>query len=128
MLLKLLVDEDASSNELFEASAVAKAPDLSTIVSEAANSCLGGAKIGGVLSTPAVRNFAKQLGVVIEDVPGTAKGGRVTKEDVINYAACAGLLRENSTPAEQYHQGDEKSHEVSSTHQWEYEDKIVPLR
>lgn len=125
--MKLLVDEDASSNEFFEASAVAKSPDLSTIVSEASNSCLEGAKIGGVLSTPAVRNFAKQLGVSIKDVPGTGKGGRVMKEDVLNYAARAGLQQESS-PAEQYHQGDKKSQEVSSTYQWEYEDKTVPLR
>lgn len=131
--MKLLVDEDAASNELFEASALAKAPDLSTVVSDAANSCLEGAKIGGVLSTPAVRNFAKQLGVGIEDVPGTGKGGRVMKEDVFNYAARAGVLQESSPPAnsssaEQYHQRDKKSQEVSSTYQWEYEDKTVPLR
>lgn len=125
--MKLLVDEDASSNELFEASAVAKAPDLSTI-SDAANSCLEGAKIGGVLSTPAVRNFAKQLGVGIEDVPGTGEGGRVMKEDVLNFAARAGLQQESSPPTEQYHQGDKKSHEVLSTYQWEYEDKTIPLR
>lgn len=126
--MKLLVDEDASSNELFKASVVTKAPDLSTIVSDAANSCPKEAKIGGVLSTPAVRNFAKQFGVGIEDVPGTGQGGRVMKEDVLNFAARAGLLQESAPPAEQYHQGDEKSHEISSTYQWEYEDKTVPLR
>lgn len=131
--MKLLVDADASSDQLFEASADAKAPDSSTIVSDVANSCLERANIGGVLSTPAVRNFAKQLGVGIEVVVGTGKGGRVMKEDVLNYAARAGLLQESSPPinassAEQYHQGDQKSPEVLSTYQWEYEDKTVPLR
>lgn len=131
--MKLLVDEDASSDKLFEASVVAKAPDSSTIVSDVANSCLERAKVGGVLSTPAVRNFAKQLGVVIEDVLGTGKGGRVMKEDVLDYAARTGLLQESSPPAnaaspEQDHQGDQNSPEVSSTYQWEYEDKTVPLR
>lgn len=126
--MQMMVDED----EGFKASEVTKAPESSTSESDA-DSCFKEAKIGGVLSTPAVRNFAKQLGFNIEDVQGTGEGGRVIKQDVLNYAARAGIRQEssapvNAAPAEQYRQGDEKLPGVSLTYQWEYEDKTVPLR
>lgn len=35
---------------------------------------------------PAARALARQLGVAVEDVPGTGPGGRVTKEDVAAFA------------------------------------------
>lgn len=105
-----------------------KEPELSRILSDSANSCPEEAKIGGVLSTPAVRSFAKQLGVSIQDVPATGKGGRVTKEDVLNYAASTGKLQESSPLAQQYDEGDKKSDEVLPTSQWKYEDKTVTLR
>jgi pyruvate/2-oxoglutarate dehydrogenase complex dihydrolipoamide acyltransferase (E2) component len=38
-----------------------------------------------VLSTPAVRNMAKKNNVDLSKVNATGKGGRVTKEDLINY-------------------------------------------
>jgi pyruvate dehydrogenase E2 component (dihydrolipoamide acetyltransferase) len=34
------------------------------------------------LATPAVRALARELGLAIDDVPGTGPGGRVTKEDL----------------------------------------------
>ena len=37
------------------------------------------------LSTPAVRHMAKKNGLDINEVAGTGKGGRVTKEDLINF-------------------------------------------
>lgn len=126
--MSLLVDEDASCNKVFEGSADTTDPELSTTVSDAPNSCPEGAKIGGALSTPAVRSLAKQLGVSIEDVPATGKGGRVVKEDVLNYAASIGKLQGSSQPAQQYHEGDKKPFEVLPTFQCEYEDKTVPLR
>lgn len=131
--MKMMVDEDSSSDEVFEASEITKALDSSKSASDVADSYLKKPKMGGVLSTPAVRGFAKQLGVAIEDVPGTGTGGRVMKEDVLKYAARAGIQQENSasvdtTSAEQYLKGDQKSPEVSSMYQWEYEDKTVPLR
>ena len=38
-----------------------------------------------VLSTPAVRHMAKKNNVDLSKVNATGKGGRVTKEDLINY-------------------------------------------
>ncbi|PSK55315.1 Dihydrolipoyllysine-residue acetyltransferase [Elsinoe australis] len=38
------------------------------------------------LATPAVRHLTKELKVNIEDIEGTGKDGRVTKEDVHNFA------------------------------------------
>ena len=35
------------------------------------------------LATPAVRHIAKQKGIDINNVNGTGKGGRVTKEDLV---------------------------------------------
>ena len=45
----------------------------------------GGHLDSKALSTPAVRHFAKKNGLDINTIPGTGKGGRVTKEDVINF-------------------------------------------
>lgn len=39
------------------------------------------------LATPATRHLSKELGVEISHVPGTGKDGRVTKEDILNFAA-----------------------------------------
>ncbi|XP_060197747.1 lipoamide acyltransferase component of branched-chain alpha-keto acid dehydrogenase complex, mitochondrial isoform X1 [Lycium barbarum] len=79
-------------------------------------------KIDGVSSTPAVRNLAKQYGVDINDVPATGKGGRVLKEDVINYAMQKGLTNEAPACAQQQHS------EVSSLIGGGYEDRTLQLR
>lgn len=39
------------------------------------------------LATPATRHLSKELGVEISHVPGTGKDGRVSKEDILNFAA-----------------------------------------
>ncbi|CAL9769293.1 unnamed protein product [Musa acuminata subsp. burmannicoides] len=49
---------------------------------------------GGVLSTPAVRNLAKQYSVDINDICGTGRNGRVLKEDVLKYAASKNICKE----------------------------------
>ncbi|KAL3464733.1 2-oxoacid dehydrogenases acyltransferase-domain-containing protein [Aspergillus heterothallicus] len=55
------------------------------------------------LATPAVRGLLKSLNVVIEDVQGTGKDGRVLKEDVQRFAAA----RSSHLPAiPQAQQGD----------------------
>lgn len=41
-----------------------------------------GAHLGKVLSTPAVRKYAREQGVNIATVAGTGKAGRVTREDI----------------------------------------------
>jgi pyruvate dehydrogenase E2 component (dihydrolipoamide acetyltransferase) len=47
---------------------------------EATASAAGGAR--KALAAPAVRALARELGLAIDDVPGTGPGGRVTKEDL----------------------------------------------
>jgi 2-oxoglutarate dehydrogenase E2 component (dihydrolipoamide succinyltransferase) len=39
----------------------------------------------GVRSSPLVRNIAREHGVNLADVPGTGLGGRVTKDDILNF-------------------------------------------
>lgn len=42
-------------------------------------------RLGRVVAAPIVRKRARELGINIADVTGTAKGGRITLEDVENY-------------------------------------------
>ncbi|KAL6548229.1 Bce2p [Orobanche gracilis] len=130
-LLKMIIDENAFSSQCFnETPEIIKAPRVPDI-SDLDVADLGPtkAKIGGVLSTPAVRNFAKQLGVNIDYVHGTGKEGRVLKEDVLNYAACNGILKESSASftasyGECCSSADRKLSDISSM---DYEDRIIPL-
>lgn len=45
---------------------------------------------GKALATPAVRRIARELGVDINRIEGTGRGGRVTASDVENYAGSGG--------------------------------------
>jgi pyruvate dehydrogenase E2 component (dihydrolipoamide acetyltransferase) len=42
---------------------------------------------GQIRSSPLVRNIAREHGVNLDQVPGTGLGGRVTKDDILNYIA-----------------------------------------
>ncbi|XP_076881538.1 lipoamide acyltransferase component of branched-chain alpha-keto acid dehydrogenase complex, mitochondrial-like [Bidens hawaiensis] len=68
---------------------------------------------GEALSTPAVRNLAKQHGIDVNDVPGTGKLGRVQKEDILNYV-------KQTLEAEQI--------VLKMTDESLYQDKTVPIR
>lgn len=48
---------------------------------------------GKALATPAVRRIAREMGVDINRVEGTGRGGRVTASDVENFAGAAGGRR-----------------------------------
>ncbi|KAL8481480.1 hypothetical protein ACS0TY_027306 [Phlomoides rotata] len=127
-LLKMIIDEDAFSNQSFE---ITKAQEFNISEAEATESGLRKPKTSGVLSTPAVRNFAKQLGVDIEDVHGTGKDERILKEDILNYAAREGILKHSSSSSDSSSddlEGDLKFPDSSSTYVQEYEDRTVPLR
>lgn len=132
-LLKMVIDENASILSSIEAALNTVAQDSKINEIDVADSVLKKEKIYGVLSTPAVRNFSKQLGVTIEDVLGTGHEGRILKEDFLDYAARKGILKESSeilnedSSAEQF-PGDQRSPNGSSAYGWEYEDRSLPLR
>lgn len=86
-LLKMAVEEvspttvtdDISEADLFDPS---KQHESSSQVSFSSES-----RLSGILCTPAVRNLAKQYGIDINDIKGSGKGGRILKEDIINYVS-----------------------------------------
>lgn len=124
----MVVDEDALFSQPSEILEVIKAqvPDASN--PEDAGLGVSKPKVGGVKSTPAVRNLAKQYGVNIEDVCGTGEDGRVLKEDILAYAARGGVLSETSASADQSFEGEQIYPNISSTYGGEYEDRTIPLR
>ncbi|KAK4586654.1 hypothetical protein RGQ29_023705 [Quercus rubra] len=89
--------------------------------------------ICGVLSTPAVRNLAKQHGVDLNDVKGTGKDGRILKEDVLQFAFQKGSIKDpsaslTSASRRQFLGGEEDHPHPSGEVLWSYEDKTVLLR
>lgn len=82
ILLKMAVEESQVPKQICES-----LEDTKLLDSE-----LNTHNIGGVLSTPPVRNLARQFDTDINEVCGTGKDGRVLKEDVIKYAAQKGII------------------------------------
>lgn len=88
--------------------------------------------VGGILSTPAVRNLAKLYGININDVHGTGKDGRVLKEDVLKYAvqkgAVGGLSATVSADSTKQLLEEETCSRTLAEAKWHPDDKTVPLR
>lgn len=89
--------------------------------------------VAGVLSTPAVRHFAKQYGINISDIHGSGKDGRVLKEDVVNYAIQKGIIKDASATVfmdseKQFLGGENSDPYVSAGVKRHYDDKSIPLR
>lgn len=91
------------SNEviaIFEAGAAASATTAAKITETAAAPVLSEA-----LVNPAAEKLAREKGIDLSAVTGTGKGGRITKEDVINYqkntpvSASVSAPKPESTPA-----------------------------
>lgn len=86
----------------------------------------------GILSTPAVRNLAKDYGVDITDVHGTGKDGRVLKGDVLKYASEKGILEHttlDNANLQQQNLGGFHNHQSESAKlEYQFNDETVPLR
>jgi pyruvate dehydrogenase E2 component (dihydrolipoamide acetyltransferase) len=53
---------------------------------------------GRALATPALRKMAQDIGIDINAVNGTGPGGRITKEDIVNFQS-AGASKQAATPS-----------------------------
>lgn len=123
-LLKMVVDGCQSS--ILPCDSVSSTPDTydtSNIHSLHSEHC-----VESVLATPAVRNLAKEIGIHINDVHGTGNGGRISKEDVLNYASRKGMCEQPSGALAEKLLKDENTFDKLSKDGWDPEDKTVPLR
>ena len=78
-----------------------------------ANGSNGTTTAGKALATPAVRRVARELGVDIDRVPGTGRGGRVTASDVHGFASMGATIGVAGTPAA-HHNADETERAVAT--------------
>ncbi|NDI34836.1 dihydrolipoamide acetyltransferase family protein [Chengkuizengella sediminis] len=53
-----------------------------------------------VLATPSVRKLARDKGIQIDQVQGTGKNGRITKEDVLSFSAGGTAVQTEAAPIE----------------------------
>lgn len=121
-LLKLVVDESSFLPDTGDVLENENLLDSDTSDSDSEVSSFKKVNKGGALSTPAVRNLAKQHGIDIDDVKGTGKEGRVLREDVLKYAASKDASL-NAMLGE-----EEKHHGVSAAYGLDDLDKTFSLR
>lgn len=53
---------------------------------------------GRALATPALRKMAQDMGIDINSINGTGPGGRITKEDIVNFQS-SGASKQAATPS-----------------------------
>jgi pyruvate dehydrogenase E2 component (dihydrolipoamide acetyltransferase) len=74
--------------------------DAGTVVGKMSDHVPGMTRSDGkALASPAVRRYARDKGVDINDVPGSGIGGRVTKKDIDTYTESGGATSAPSKPA-----------------------------
>ncbi|MFS7924348.1 putative dihydrolipoyllysine-residue (2-methylpropanoyl)transferase [Helianthus anomalus] len=83
---------------------------------------------GETLSTPAVRNLAKQHGIDLNDVPGTGRHGRIQKEDVLNYATSIKNKPAMVNPSSEKPTLEPEPIVQLMTNESLYQDKTLPIR
>lgn len=147
-LVKILVDESASPSVILGDSENTKSPDsdqtlvnesvFTTVIHDSENAKLTDSypakgRQTELLSTPAVRNLAKQHGIDINEVCGTGKDGRVLKEDVLNYAVKKGIIKHPSTvlhtdSGEQLQGAEGCNSNAATKYYGQSEDRTLPLR
>lgn len=131
-LLRMVVEESAVPTLTCDNLENIEPPVSEIYDSSSQSSPLNKTNIGGVLSTPAVRNLAKQYGIDINDVRGTGSDGRVLKEDVLRFAVDKGIVEQplsslSANPVEKVLGGNEELY-ASATDRWQCVDTRVPLR
>jgi len=72
-----------------------------------------------VLATPAVRFLMKQHNLKPEDIEGTGKDGRVTKEDVLNYVDQLKNIHVRTPSVESQHKHHKQHHQNLNHHRQE---------
>ena len=84
------------SNEILariEEGAAAETPSL------AASKVEQDTEVGGTLVNPAAKKLADERNIDLSQVAGTGKGGRITKEDVVNFTPAAAAPASSPAPA-----------------------------
>ena len=84
---------------LIEESAAASAPSAAPVAESAADAAEPTAS-GGLIN-PAAKKLAEERGIDVNQIVGTGKGGRITKEDVVNFnpPAAAAVATPAAAPA-----------------------------
>ncbi|PIR19950.1 MAG: hypothetical protein COV45_08200 [Deltaproteobacteria bacterium CG11_big_fil_rev_8_21_14_0_20_47_16] len=78
---------------LDNAPAAAAAPSTATAVTPAATTAATGTGAGALQYSPLIRTLAQEHGIPVGDlakIPATGAGGKLTKEDILNYAGNKG--------------------------------------
>ncbi|KAJ0912066.1 putative dihydrolipoyllysine-residue (2-methylpropanoyl)transferase [Helianthus annuus] len=123
-LLKLSVDDSSLAHDGAESSLGSDTSDSDD------KAGVKKSKKGEALCTPAVRSLAKEHNIDINDVTGTGKHGRISKEEVLKYALEKGIIDDkpalfNPSSIEPMEGPEEKLHEIADSL---YHDKILTLR